>query len=123
MDKEYHQEIVNNQIDAFLDSLFPRGEGHISRHQVGHVVRQVATRAFSEGGNYALASLLTVEDVAERFGVTPRRVRALARNRHERFGIGWQVPGTNQWLFRPEELEKLQPNDRYRRKAKGKNQS
>ena len=61
--------------------------------------------------------LLTVEDVAEMFGITPRRVRAIARNRHARFGIGWQVPGTNNWLFRPGEVELLRPDERYRRKG------
>lgn len=63
-----------------------------------------------------LARFLTIEDIAREFNITNRRARAIATNRHEQHGIGWQVPGTNQWLFRPEELEQLKPNKKYRKK-------
>ena len=57
-----------------------------------------------------LMSLLTSDDVAELFGVTARRIRARAKWLNERgHPVGWQVPGTSQWLFRPAELEMLRP--------------
>lgn len=53
--------------------------------------------------------LLTTREVAKLLGISVRRVQALARERHARLGIGWQVPGTRTWLFRPEEVELLRP--------------
>lgn len=114
MDRQAHEQIVNHQIENAMEAMFPHGAGRAPHIAVQHWLEQVGQVAFREGGSYALLSLLTVEDVAREFGVTPRRVRALARNRHERFGIGWQVPGTNQWLFRPEEIERLRPDEKYR---------
>lgn len=57
-----------------------------------------------------LMSLMTSDDVAEMFGVTARRIRARAKWLNEQGRpVGWQVPGTNQWLFRPAEIEMLRP--------------
>lgn len=70
---------------------------------------QVAQVAFSAGESYALTSLMTVDEVAEQLGVSVRRVRAIAKIKHEQFGIGYQVPHTSQWLFRPSEIESLRP--------------
>ncbi len=117
MDKTSHYSIVEQAIARALGVMFPDGAGTTTQHRVSYHLEQIAQIAFRQGESYALMSLLTVEDVAERFGITPRRVRAIARNRQTRFGnLGWQVPGTNQWLFRPEELEQLRPDERYRRK-------
>lgn len=54
--------------------------------------------------------LLTTNEVAERMGVSPRRVRALAQSRK----VGQQVAGA--WLFRLEDLVRLQPDTRYRQR-------
>lgn len=116
MDKQAHMQLVTNQIDQAIDALVPNGAGPVTDRRLRDQMEKVAAVAFREGQHYVLTSLLTVEDVAEKFNVTPRRVRAIAQNRHERFGIGWQVPGTNQWLFRPEELEHLAPDVTRRRK-------
>lgn len=116
MDKETYMNIIEQEIQKAMDAMFPHGAGRISHTQVKHWLDAVAKIAFGQGEAYALMSLLTVEDVAERFGISPRRVRAIAKNRHERFGIGWQVPGTNQWLFRSEELGILKPEKKYRKK-------
>jgi len=114
--RQQHESVVNDTIARQMEALFPLGAGQASSGRVEHALRQVAERAFQVGGSYALLSLLTVEDVAGILHVSPRRVRALARQRHTRFGVGWQVPGTSQWLFRPEEIEQLRPDERYRRK-------
>jgi len=116
MDRNTYEGIVEREIQKAMDAMFPYGAGHTTHTRARHWLETIAKIAFDQGGAYALMSLLTVEEVAERFGVTPRRVRAIAKHRHERFGIGWQVPGTNQWLFRPEEMEVLEPDEKYRRK-------
>lgn len=109
MDKHEHQQIVEREITNILEVTFPYGEGRTTRPQVEHALNVIAQKAFSQGESYALLSLLTVRDVAAQLHVSERRVRAIARERHERSGIGWQVPGTSTWLFRPEEVERLQP--------------
>ena len=117
MDKrEAHLQSLDHEVEKAMDAMFPYGAGQTTHQRVRHWLDKIAQVAFTHGEQYALLSLLTVEDVAEQFGITPRRVRAIARNRHNRLGIGWQVPGTNQWLFRPEEVEHLAPDERYRRK-------
>lgn len=109
MDKTSHWSIVEQQIMLSVNTLLPNSAGTVTDIKLRHVMNTVAQIAFQQGGTYALLSLLTVEDIAEKFDVSPRRVRALAQVRHERFGVGWQVPGTRQWLFRPEEIESLRP--------------
>lgn len=109
MDRETAYSTVTREIDQALASMFPHGSGTTTQHRVQHHLEHVAQVAFTTGANYALTSLLTVEDVADQLHITPRRVRAIARVQHQRAAIGWQVPGTNQWLFRPEEIEHLRP--------------
>lgn len=109
MNREAMFGIVTQCIERAMQHMFPHGTGTTNNHRVQYHLNQVGELAFNTGVNYALLSLLTVEEVAVRFNISTRRVRAIARERHERFGIGWQVPGTNQWLFRPEEIEHLEP--------------
>ena len=109
MDRNAYFGIVTHEIDQAMEAMFPYGAGTVNSHRVQHHLDHIAQMAFNTGGSYALLSLLTVEDVAEQFHITPRRVRAIARVQHQRSAIGWQVPGTNQWLFRPEELDFLRP--------------
>lgn len=57
-----------------------------------------------------LASLKTSQDIANTFGVTTRRVRAIVqRINNSGQSVGWQVPNTKQWLFLPSEIELLRP--------------
>lgn len=116
MDRASHEGIVEQQIIGALASMFPNGAGQANSIRVEHSLRTVAHIAFEQGREYALLSLLTVQDVAGRFGISERRARALIRQRHERFGVGYQVSGTNQWLVTPEELATLEPDVKYRRK-------
>ncbi len=85
----------------------------VTTHRLETVLTRLAQRVRQQTQDAVLTSLLTADDVAERLGVTPRRVRAIAKARP---GTGWQVPGTSQWLFTPDEIEQLQPNVKYRRK-------
>lgn len=81
----------------------------MSETRLRTALSQAAQVAFSAGESYALLSLMTVDEVAEQLGVSVRRVRAIAKIKHEQFGIGYQVPKTSQWLFRPSEIESLRP--------------
>lgn len=110
---------VNRLIDSLIESLLPHGTGTITEHRLRLALEQIATAAYAEGENQSLMSLLTIERVAEQIGVSARRMRAIAADRHERFGVGWKVPGARgTWLFRPEEIETLRPDPRFRRPKK-----
>jgi len=73
----------------------------------------VAQIAFQEGRNEALMGLMTAQDVAEHFGITGRRARALIRNRHQRFGVGMRVG--HEWLVHRSELPDLEPIAKYKK--------
>jgi hypothetical protein len=116
VDRAAHQQIIDDRINDLVDTLLPNGAGTLTSHRLQYALSTVAQVAFSQGESYALLSLLTVEDVAARLGVTPQRVRAIAKARHH-LGIGWQVPGSRTWLFRPQEVELLRPGRPGRPKA------
>ena len=109
MNEKSTRSLYEHRINNLVESLLPNGAGTISATRLQTALSQVAQVAFSAGSDYALMSLLTVDDVADQLGVSVRRVRAIAKIKHEQFGIGYQVPGTNQWLFRPSEIESLRP--------------
>jgi hypothetical protein len=109
MDEQSARSLYEQKINQYVQSLLPNGAGTITETKLRHVLDNVAQTAFSVGQDYALSSLLTVNDVAELFGVNVSRVRAIAKQKHEQFGIGYQIPNTNQWLFRPSEIESLRP--------------
>lgn len=102
-------QITNDQIKKTIEALLPYGAGPLTSQRLRTALETIAALAWREAESQVLLNLLTVEDIAELFGVSPRRVQALAKTRHARFGIGYQVPGTRTWLFRPEEIELLRP--------------
>lgn len=93
-------EIVSQKIDALVARL---GE------QYRHDIESLAHVAWTEAQNSVLTGLLSTKDVATLLNISERRVRAIAQRRNARHGVGWKVPGTNTWLFRPEELDALRP--------------
>ena len=109
MDEQSARSLYEQKIDQMVSTFLPNGAGPINETRFRHALDQVARTAFSAGESYALLSLMTVEEMAHELGVSERRVRAIAQERHERMGVGYQVPGTRQWLFRPEEIESLRP--------------
>lgn len=124
MTDKYWQ-VVQHEIEKALAALFPHGDGTATAPRVQHVLETVARQAYQHGQNAALMSLLTIDDALAQVNawlqekgvdpITKRRLVAIARNRHERFGIGWKPKGkTNLWLFRPEEIERLRPKLKYR---------
>lgn len=105
-----HWPIVEHKIEQTISDHLPYGGGPMTDVRLRSALDVVAKTAWREAEAQVLLNLLTVEDVAEQLGISPRRVRAIAAHRHERFGIGWKVPGTRgTWLFRPEELDSLRP--------------
>jgi hypothetical protein len=108
MDEQSARSLYGQRIETLIESLLPNGAGTITESNFRHAMNTVAEIAFSSGQDYALSNLLTVNDLAELFGVNASRIRAIAK-RHAEFGVGWKIPKTNQWLFQPDEIEKLRP--------------
>lgn len=106
-------EMIERHIQQAIDALFPHGEGRTTRNRVEHQLQQIATRAYTIGRSDALLGLMTVQDVAEHFNITPRRARALISNRHDRFGVGMRFGAS--WLIHRDELSSLEPDARYQR--------
>jgi hypothetical protein len=109
MDEQSARSLYEQKINQLIETILPNGAGTINEQRFRLALEQTAGTAFSAGESYALMSLMTVDDVAEQLGVSVRRIRAIAKIKHDRFGIGYQVPGTSQWLFRPSEVELLRP--------------
>jgi len=118
-DKIIESDIIKQELKKHIDTYFPYGEGNISRIRAEKFVKDMAVCGFREGERYALQSLRTIEEVAAELGITPRRVRTIAKTAHQRWGIGWQIPGTNIWLFRDSEIELLRPGKPGRPKKQG----
>jgi hypothetical protein len=110
MNREQAEELVQREVGRQLDALFPHGEGQVNRRRVERALQQVAARAFEQGRQYALTSLLSTDDIADQWGVSRRRVRAVCKREHERHGVGWQTP-RGEWLLTPEESERIAPGD------------
>lgn len=127
MSEQYWQ-LVEQEIERAMDALFPHGAGRAASDTlVRHMLERVARKAYQNGESAALLTLLTLDDALEQVNawlheqrqrpISRRRLAAIAQNRHQRFGVGWQVPGTGQWLFRPDEVKALRPALQYRREA------
>jgi len=109
MDENSVRSIYEQKIDAMIETLLPNGAGTITASRLREAMLQVAQTAATVSEDNALMSLMTADDVAIQFGVSVRRIRAIAKVKNSQFGVGWQVPGTSQWLFRPSEIETLRP--------------
>ena len=105
-------EMIERHIQQAIEALFPHGEGRVGRPRVQHQLQQVAARAYTIGRSDALLGLMTAEDVAEHFQISPRRARALIANRHERFSIGMRFGAS--WLVHRDDLASLAPDGKYR---------
>ena len=95
-------------VSRWTDALVNREIAMISRERAETVIRQAVQQAAQAATEQALMGLLTSGDVARELQVSVRRVQAHARTLNQRgFAVGWNVPGTRVWLFRPEEVETL----------------
>ena len=106
--------ITQDRINRLIEAITPQGAATITETKLRHALEQIAQVAYTQGEINSLMGLLTIQDVAEHYGISERRARALAANRHEKFGAGMKVEGG--WIFRPEELSGLAPDEKYRKK-------
>lgn len=105
-------QIIEQRIDTLIDAA---GNGPVSPARLRTMLDQIAKLAYNEGHNHALSNLVTADDLAERFGVSVRRIQAHAKLMHDRFGVGFRVPGARgQWLFTQDEIEIMRPGRRGR---------
>lgn len=114
--------VVESQIQKTIETHLPSGAGTMTEAKLRQALEAVAKTAWREAESQVLTSLLTVEDLAEKFGISERRMRIIAVDRHRRFGVGWKTPGRwGAWLFLPSEIEILRPgppgNPMWRKKS------
>lgn len=93
----------------------PDGPGEANESMLRAVIEQ----AMEVAEAHALESLLDIEQAqaavnqrlqaSGRPAISRRRLQAIARVQNDRHGIGYNVTGTNAWLFRPSEINKLVP--------------
>lgn len=107
-------DIINDEVNRSIERLFPLGAGTASTARVQHELGVIAQRAYTAGKSDALLGLMTADDVAVHYGISSRRARAIIKNRHERFGVGFRIAGN--WLVHRDELVSLEPEIKYRRK-------
>ena len=91
-----YSDIVEREIQNAMDSMFPHGAGNTTHTRVQHHLNVIAKMAFESGKSYALLGLMTANDVAAHFDITPTRARALIAHRHKRFGVGMKFGSS--WL-------------------------
>jgi len=106
-------EVIVHEISLAMDDMGVRHDTlGVKVSRVSHWLDHIAQVAYREGRNDALMGIMTAEDVAAHYNISPRRARALIRNRHERFGVGMKAG--NVWLINRDELHDLEPDARYR---------
>lgn len=121
MNEKLARSLYEQRIDSLIQSLLPHGAGPLTDHRLRHELEQVAQIAFTAGQDYALTSLMDRDEAMNavnqrliadgRAPISKRRFQAIAREKHDRFGVGYNVTGTNAWLFRPSEIDSLMPGD------------
>ena len=116
MNEQSARALYEQQINKYAESLLPNGAGIITENRLRHALTVVAERAFTAGQNYALMSLMDIDQALDEINrrvaprkISKRRLQAIALDRNERFGIGALIGGV--WLFRPSEIDGLIPGD------------
>lgn len=109
----------NSEIQKAIDTLLPNGSGFVTEVRLRHVLGIAVKTAYTAGGDDALMGLMDIDAALlavnarlrsqKRDEITKRRLQAIAKNRHERFGVGRQFGSVGVWQFRPEEIETLIP--------------
>lgn len=101
MENDFKQleKFISKNMDGLPDNLLKNFEKRL---------RDVAIKSYIEGKNISLSKLLTVDQVAERLGVSLIRARFLIRKAHEKDGIG--IRFGNIWLVTEPEVDILKPS-------------
>ena len=117
MDKAATDQMIEGEIQKMIDAFMPNGGGAtMTEVRLRTALEHMAKKSFALGQSYALLNLKTCDDLASEFGVSLRRMQAIAKERHERFGVGFQARGNNPWLFSADEIESLRPGKPGKRK-------
>ena len=95
---------MDEKIAEYIQELLARNEEINAQ-----TLAQVAHFAQAVGEERAWQRIQTEDDAARQLGISARRVRAIAKLRHEQRGVGYLVPGANKWIFRPSDIEWLRP--------------
>jgi len=106
---------INEQVQDTANELLSNGVGELSRETLIAILKRVADYGFTEGLNYRISSLITTDQLENLFSISSRRARAIAKSRHESYGIGFKIPGAKQWFFLPEDVKLLAPEKPGRR--------
>lgn len=104
MNRSDYEQMVASAIAEATETI---GEGQPSPARLRHALTVLVQRVESATRSYELLNLRTVDDLAAEFGLSPRRIRALAVTRHERYGIGMKIGTT--WLWSASEIERMRP--------------
>jgi len=104
MNRSDYEQMVASAIAEATETI---GEGQPSPARLRHALTVLAQHVASATRDYELSNLRTVDDLAAEFSLSPRRIRALAANRHARYGIGMQVGKT--WLWSASEIDRMRP--------------
>lgn len=111
-------DLLNSEIEKRIEQLM--GDlpvAQVSRQRVQHLMNELAHVSAKIGAENALMGLRTIDDAVALYGGNRANMRRIARNRHERFGIGAKIGGV--WLFTEAELELLEPDRTRRPKSVG----
>jgi len=104
------RQLLRVEIQNLTDQMVQGGAGEEQLNIVQSELERIAQLSFAAGQAQSLSSLITTDDLQARFGVSRRRANAIAKHRHEKYSIGFQLTGTNQWYFNPSDLPLLQPD-------------
>lgn len=95
MDEKSHRSIYEAEIESQINALLPNGAGTITDRRLRHAMDIVARRAFQQGESYALLSLMDIDQALDEINqrmaprkISKRRLQAIARERHDRWGVG-----------------------------------
>ena len=110
MNKDEYMEIVSDKIEEIVEATFS-GEGEVlmKKDYLRDLLQKAAVEAFAQGGDYEMDNIITAQDIADLYGVSLRRGQAIARLRHDKYGIGSQVSTRNVWIFREKDKPLLAP--------------
>lgn len=104
MERSAFDSLIQQAIAEAVETI---EDGEPSPMRTRDALAVLAQHVASATRDYELSNLRTVDDLAAEFSLSPRRIRALAANRHARYGIGMQVGKT--WLWSASEIDRMRP--------------
>ena len=111
MDQTQLDQMIQSEIDSAVETLLKGREvATVSAESARSVFGRAVQRIRAYERDSVLLDIMTVDDVAQHYGVGARRIVAKARwLRAHGQSVGWQVPGRRTWLFWRSEIGNLAP--------------